>query len=73
MSVNEQRHATRTAEETALIQRAKEWLMALQGWSEEHAYTWLRRRAMNNRERMATTARRVLGAPPEDQNHGACS
>jgi len=48
-------------EDRKVIERAKGRLMTLHGTTEETAFRWLRRRAMNSRRRMADVARDVLG------------
>lgn len=50
----------RSAGEQALIDRAKERLMARHALSEEEAYRMLRRRSMDGRLGLADTARQVL-------------
>ena len=50
----------RSAGEQALIDRAKERLMARHALSEEEAYRMLRRRSMDGRLSLADTARQVL-------------
>ena len=50
----------RSAGEQALIDRAKERLMARHALSEEEAYRMLRRRSMDGRLSLAATARQVL-------------
>lgn len=49
-----------------VIERAKGRLMAQSGVTEEEAFAWLRRTAMNHQMRLAEVARRVLAAsePP---------
>jgi response regulator NasT len=54
-------------EERKVIERAKGRLMSLHGATEEAAFRWLRRRAMNTRRRMADVARDVLGTSAESQ------
>ncbi len=50
----------RTQEERALVERAKEVLMAQSGMTEEQAHRFLQKRSMNRGARLADTARRVL-------------
>ena len=54
-------------EERKVIERAKGRLMRLHGATEEAAFRWLRRRAMNTRRRMADVARDILGTSTESQ------
>jgi response regulator NasT len=54
-------------EERKVIERAKGRLMSLHGATEEAAFRWLRRRAMNTRRRMADVARDILGRSTESQ------
>src|SRR5262245_42732295 len=50
----------RALAERKIIERAKGRLMALHGATEEDAFRWLRRRAMDTRSRLADVARDVL-------------
>jgi two-component system, response regulator PdtaR len=50
----------RALAERKIIERAKGQLMALQGMTEEDAFRWLRRRAMDTRLRIVDVARQVL-------------
>lgn len=50
----------RTAEEEALLNRAKERLMSARGLTEAQAHRWLQKQSMDNGVRMAETARRIL-------------
>ena len=50
----------RTAEEEALLSRAKEKLMAEKGLSEAQAHRFLQKQSMDHGTRLADTARRLL-------------
>lgn len=50
----------RTAEEGALLLRAKEKLLAEKGMPEAQAYRWLQKQSMNYGVKMAELARRIL-------------
>jgi response regulator NasT len=56
----ERQSLRRALAERKVIERAKGRLMVLQGGTEEDAFRWLRRRAMDTRSRMADVARHVL-------------
>ena len=53
-------HRPGREEETALILRAKEWLMERRGVSEEEAHRLLQKKSMASRRRLADTARLLL-------------
>ena len=57
----------RSLAERKVIERAKGRLMALQATTEEDAFRWLRRRAMDTRLRIIDVARDVLSA--SDRSH----
>lgn len=61
----EQSLLQRTLEERKLVERAKGCLMTLNDMSEEDAFRWLRRRAMDTQSRLADVARKVLEAQPD--------
>lgn len=50
----------RTAEEEALLLRAKEKLLEEKGLTEAQAYRWLQKQSMNRGVKMAELARRIL-------------
>ena len=50
----------RTAEEEALLDRAKERLMASQGLTEAQAHRWLQKQSMDKGVKMVEMARQVL-------------
>ena len=56
----ERQQLQRALEDRKIIERAKGRLMALQGTSEEDAFKWLRRRAMDTRTRLADVALEVV-------------
>jgi AmiR/NasT family two-component response regulator len=59
----ERQRLQRALAERKVIERAKGRLMMLQGMSEDDAFRWLRRRAMDTRSRLADVARDVLSRP----------
>ena len=61
----------RSLAERKVIERAKGRLMVLHGATEEDAFRWLRRRAMDTRSRIAEVARAVLHSGVASHAQGA--
>lgn len=59
------RRLQRARSERPIVDQAKGRLMSDRHLSEEEAFQWLRRQAMNSRQRLGDVARAVLDDPPE--------